>query len=141
MHVHMCACACLHLCFVYMYMCAHVLCECVSAHNYLSVCVTVHKYMSEYSYIIAIAICMYTCIFKSHSTPYYEVSHILCPTLNNPMDNVADSFNVTMAISTFSMTPVQVFIEAIAIEREEFILEYAMCNLLHTYCYSCIVNY
>ena len=68
-------------------------------------------------------------MFKSHSTPYYEVGHILCPTLNNPMDNVADNFNVTMAISTCSVAPVKVFIEAIAIDREEFILEYGICNL------------
>ena len=56
------------------------------------------------------------------------------------MDDIADSFNVTMAISTFSMTPVQVFIEAIAIERETFILEYVVCNLLHTIAIATILH-
>ena len=67
-----------------------------------------------------------------YSTSYYEVSHILCPSLNNPVDDLADSFNVAVAISTFSTTSIVVFIEAIAIERETFILEYEMCNLYVT---------
>ena len=48
------------------------------------------------------------------------------------MDDLADSFDVAVAISTFSTTSIVVFIEAIAIERERFILEYEMCNLYVT---------
>ena len=88
-------------------------------------------YSCKFSYIL-----VYSCVFlytlctvySLYSSSYYEVGHVVCPTFNNPLDGLADSFNVTVTISTSSVTPIMVFITAKPVEN--FILRYQIYTVL-----------
>ena len=56
---------------------------------------------------------------------YYEVGHTVCPTLNNPPNQPASSFNITIDISSSSTEPMRVFIVAHPVRN--FVLRWECC--------------
>ena len=117
----MCALVCVYHC-----MCVCV-CVCVCVRACVCVCCVWHGVcvLCLAWYVLHNRGAHITCTSYSHcSISYYEVGHTLCPTLNGPLDELAAGFNVTVAIYTFSTTPVMVYTEANGVEN--FILKYGM---------------